>query len=68
MMKNNLKYNVAVVKAALDLIESPGMTVERLRDLREAAIRGCGREDELDQMYYDVLMSAIELMERPLFQ
>ncbi len=67
-MTNKQNYNVAVVKAALDLIERPGMTVNKLRDLREAEIRGCGREDELDQMYYDVLVAAIDLMERPLFQ
>jgi hypothetical protein len=68
MMTNKQKYNVAVVKAALELIERPGMTVSKLRDLQEAAIRGCGREDELDQAYYDALTAAIELIERPLFQ
>lgn len=61
------KYNVAVVSAALTLLESPGMTVDKLRQMREDQIR-VGFADETDQMYYDVILTAIEIMTRPLFQ
>jgi hypothetical protein len=68
MMTNKQKYNVAVVKAALDLVEARGMTVEKLRNLRDDAIKLEMIHDEVGQMYYDALMAAIEIMERPLFQ
>jgi|LauGreDrversion4_2_1035121.scaffolds.fasta_scaffold46678_11 hypothetical protein len=67
MMTSKQKYNVAVTAAALQLIESPGMTTEKLRNLREAELQSGGIQDEVDRMYYDALMAAIEIMERPLF-
>jgi len=67
MTNEQLKYNVTVAQAAINLIESPGMTVNRLRDLREDQIR-IGFRSKVDQLYYDVVMAAIDLMERPLFQ
>jgi len=66
-MTSKQKYNVAVVAAALQLIESPGMTVGKLRTLREFEIYN-GIKDDVDQMYYDSILAAIEMMERPLFQ
>jgi len=67
MMTSKQKYNVAVVAAALQLIESPGMSAEKLRNLRDAELLSGRIQDEVDQMYYDSLMAAIEIMERPLF-
>jgi hypothetical protein len=67
MTNEQQKYNMTVAQAALNLIESPGMTVNRLRDLREDQIR-IGFRSKVDQLYYDVVMAAIDLMERPLFQ
>ena len=68
MMTSKQNYNVAVVAGALQLVESPGMTIEKLRDLREAELQSGGIKDEVGRMYYDVLLAAIDLMERPLFQ
>lgn len=67
MMTSKQKYNVALVKAALELIESRGMTIEKLRNLRDDAIKLEMVHDEVGQMYYDALVAAIEIMERPLF-
>lgn len=67
MMTSKQKYNVAVTAAALELIESRGMTTEKLRNLRDDAIKCEMIHDEVGQMYYDSLMAAIEIMERPLF-
>jgi hypothetical protein len=66
-MKKEQKYNIRVVNAALVLLEQPGMTLERLRSMREDEARS-GLKDEVSEMYYDVLLTAIEIMTRPLFQ
>jgi len=67
MMKKEQKYNIRVVNAALVLLEQPGMTLERLRAMREDEAL-TGLKDEVSEMYYDVLLTAIEIMTRPLFQ
>ena len=66
-MNDKQKYNVLITKAALDLLESRGMTVEKLREMREKEVAR-GIKSETDQMYYDVILAAIELMTRPMFQ
>lgn len=66
-MNKEQKYNIKVVNAALGLLEQPGMTVERLRSMREEEARS-GLKDKVSEMYYDVLLTAIEIMTRPLFQ
>jgi hypothetical protein len=68
MMTSTQKYNIAVVAGALSLLQSPGMSVDKLRDLREAEIQSAGAQDEIDRMYYDAIITAIEMMERPMFQ
>ena len=67
MTTKQQKYNILVTAAAIELLESSGMTLSKLRGLREDQIQ-IGFHTEVDQMYYDVLMAAIDLMERPLFQ
>jgi hypothetical protein len=67
MMTSTQKNNIAVVAGALQLLSSSGMTVEKLRTLREFEIYN-GIKDDVDQMYYDSILAAIEMMERPLFQ
>jgi hypothetical protein len=44
------------------------MTVEKLRNFRDDAIKLGMIHDKVGQMYYDTLLAAIEIMERPLFQ
>ena len=66
-MTNTQKYNAAVVVAALSLLDTPGMSIDKLRQIREDQIR-FGIHDEVDQGYYDSILTAIEIMERPLFQ
>ena len=68
MNEQTQKHNIAVVAAALDLMNSPGMTVDRLRTLREDFISTGGATDEVDQAYYDAILAAIEMMTRPMFQ
>ena len=58
------KKAIAVTTAALRLVESPGMTVEKLISLRDMA--GLPT-DELDQMYYDSILTAIEMLTNPMF-
>ena len=66
-MNDKQKYNVLITKVALDLLGSRGMTVEKLRETREKEVAR-GIKSETDQMYYDVILAAIELMSRPMFQ
>jgi hypothetical protein len=67
MMTDTQKYNVAVVVAALSLLDTPGMTIDRLRELREDQVR-LGFDSKADEGYYDAILTAIEMMERPLFE
>ena len=67
MIKNDTKRTIAVTAAALALLESPGMTVNRLRAIRESIILSGEAMDDLDQMYYDATLAAIEMMTRPMF-
>lgn len=68
MNEKEVKYNRIVVTAALDLLERPGMTIDKLRTMREDFIKSGGPSDELDQMYYDAILAAIEMMTRPMFE
>lgn len=68
MMTSTQKYNIAVVTAAVGLLQSPGMSVHKLRDLREAELRRGDDQDEIDRMYYDAIIAAIEMLERPMFR
>ena len=67
MIKNDTKRTIAVTAAALALLESPGMTVNRLRAIRESIILSGEAMDDLDQMYYDATLAAIEMMTNPMF-
>jgi hypothetical protein len=67
MIKNNTTRAIAVTTAALHLLESPGMTIDGLRTLRENFIERGGAMDDLDQMYYDSVLAAIEMMTNPIF-
>lgn len=67
MIKNDKKRTIAVTAGALTLLESPGMTIDGLRILRESVIQSGGATDELDQMYYDSILAAIEMMTNPIF-
>jgi hypothetical protein len=67
MIKNDKKRTIAVTAAALTLLESPGMTVNRLRAIRESIIQSGEAMDDLDQMYYDSVLAAIEMMTNPIF-
>lgn len=67
MIKNDKKRTIAVTTAALQLLEFPGMTLDRLRILRDNYIEGGGAADEIDQMYYDSILAAIEMMTNPIF-
>ena len=67
MIKNDKKRTIAVTIAALNLLETPGMTLDKLRVLRENFIQGVGAADETDQMYYDSILAAIEMMTNPVF-
>ena len=67
MIKNDTKRTIAVTAAALALLESPGMTVNRLRAIRESIILSGEAMDDLDQMYYDSILAAIEMMTNPIF-
>lgn len=67
MINNDKKRTIAVTTAALHLLEFPGMTLDGLRALRENFIQGGGAADELDEMYYDSILAAIEMMTNPIF-
>ena len=67
MIKNDKKRTIAVTAAALNLLESPGMTLDKLREIRENYIQAGGAQDELDEMYYDAILAAIEMMTNPMF-
>lgn len=67
MIKNDTKRTIAVTAAALTLLESPGMTVNRLRAIRESIILSGEAMDDLDQMYYDSVLAAIEMLTNPIF-
>lgn len=68
MMTQTQKHNVTVVTAALDLLNRSGMTVDKLRAMREDFIGAGGIADEIDQLHYDSILAAIEIMSRPLYQ
>ena len=67
MIKNDKKRTIAVALAALALLETPGMTIDKLRAIRENYILAGGAQDEIDQMYYDSILVAIEMMTNPMF-
>lgn len=67
MIKNDTKRTIAVTTAALHLLERPGMTIDKLRTFRENFIKSGGPSDEIDQMYYDAILAAIEMMTNPIF-
>lgn len=67
MIKNDKKRTIAVTIAALNLLETQGMTLDKLRVLRENFIQGVRTVDETDQMYYDSILAAIEMMTNPVF-
>ena len=67
MIKNDKKRTIAVTAAALTLLEAPGMTVNRLRAIRESIILSGEAMDDLDQMYYDSVLAAIEMLTNPMF-
>lgn len=67
MIKNDKKRTIAVTTAALHLLEFPGMTLDGLRALRDTCIERGGATDEIDQMYYDSILAAIEMMTNPIF-
>ena len=70
MIKNDSKRTrtIAVTAAALHLlVEFPGMTIDGLQTLREGFIERGGAVDEIDQMYYDSILAAIEMMTNPIF-
>ena len=67
MIKNDTKRTIAVTAAALTLLEAPGMTVNRLRAIRESIILSGEAMDDLDQMYYHSVLAAIEMLTNPMF-
>lgn len=67
MIKNEKKRTIAVITAALHLLEFPGMTIDGLRTLGENYIQAGGAKDEIDEMYYDSILAAIEMMTNPVF-
>ena len=67
MIKNDKKRTIAVTAAALTLLEAPGMTVNRLRAIRESIILSGEAMDDLDQMYYDSVLAAIEMLTNPMY-
>jgi hypothetical protein len=62
MNKHAQTYNIWVVQAAIDLLQRPGWTINKLRAIREEECRN----NIPDQCYYDVILTAIEIMTRPL--
>ena len=69
MIKHDSKRTrtIAVTAAALNLLEFPGMTIDGLRTLREGFVERGGPDDEIDQMYYDAILAAIEILTNPIF-
>jgi hypothetical protein len=65
-MIKNAKYNIAVVTEAIRLLNFSGMTVEKLRMMHEEELN-CSLNDEVSQMTVDVILTAIDMLERPMF-
>jgi hypothetical protein len=61
-MEKDINRVIKVTSDALDLLKMPGMTVERLRELRESFIRTSDLSNEQQALYYDSIMAAIEIM------
>lgn len=61
-MTKDINRVIQVTSDALGLLEMPGMTIERLRELRESFIRTSGITNNQQALYYDSIMAAIEIM------
>ena len=64
-LKTHPMYNAVVVSQALEILEEKGMTVDKLKDMREAQLL-LGLDDLASHAWYDTLDHAIDIMTKPL--
>lgn len=57
----NTQYKIKVLKRSLELLELPGITTDKLRQMREEHIRA-GIPDEDTQFQYDSILTALEAL------
>lgn len=53
---------LVVLNTALQILNRDGITLEKLRIFRENYILNGGPQDEIDQLYYDAILAAIEML------
>lgn len=58
---------LVVLNTALQILNRDGITLEKLRIFRENYILNGGPQDEIDQLYYDAILAAIEMLTNPMF-
>ena len=66
--KKNMYQTVMVIRDALRLLETPGMTLEYLRELDHRMLNTGGPHwTVVDRMEHEAILAAIEMLTNPVF-